>query len=219
MPAPPLDSPMLVDVELRPLFRAEHLMSMPADRADHHVWTVEEVERLVEEREGYTPRYELVDGELLVTPAPSGRHNRIVLELMAHLREYVIANHLGEVRFGRARLTAGTRFEPDLFVVPSVDGKRPRIDDSAIISVSLVLEVLSPSSLRHDRFTKRRFFQRHGVPVYWIVDPDGESIEIWRPGDERPEVRDDVATWLPETATSGFTLDIKQFFAEVADPA
>ena len=192
-------------------------MSMPAVR--HGIWTPEEVDRLVDEREGRSPRYELVDGELLVTPAPTGRHERIVAELFALLREYVMANRLGEVRFGRARITADSRFEPDLFVVPSVDGKRPRIDDSAIIGVSLVLEVLSPSSLRHDRFTKRRFFQRHGVPVYWIVDPDGESIEIWRPGDERPEVRDDVATWLPETATSGFTLDIKQFFAEVADPA
>ena len=210
---------MLVDAELRPLLLAEHLMAMPALRPRHRIWTVDEVERLVAEREGYTPRYELVDGELLVTPAASGRHERIVGELFARLREYVIANHLGEVRFGRARLTLDTRFEPDLFVVPSVDGKRPRADDAAIIEASLIVEVLSPSSLRHDRFTKRRFFQRHGVPVYWIVDPDGESIEIWRPGDERPEVRDDVATWLPETATSDFTLDIKEFFAEVADPA
>jgi len=208
---------MLDDAELRLLSRAEHLMSMPAVRPRHRIWTVDEVERLVEEREGYTPRYELVDGELLVTPAPSGRHERIVGELFARLREYVIANRLGEARFGRARLTLDTRFEPDLFVVPSVDGKRPRIDDAAIITTSLIIEVLSPSSLRHDRFTKRRFFQRHDVPVYWIVDPDGESVEIWRPGDDRPEVRDDDVTWEPAGSAQPFRLDIRAFFSEVSD--
>jgi Uma2 family endonuclease len=55
-------------------------MSMPAARK--HRWTVEEVERLIDDREGYTPRYELVDGELLVTPSPSGRHQRIILRLV-----------------------------------------------------------------------------------------------------------------------------------------
>lgn len=101
-------------------------------------------------------------------------------------------------------------------MVVSADGKRPRADDS-IIDASLVIEVLSPSSLRHDRFTKRRFFQRRGVPVYWIVDPDGESIETWRPGDERPDVSDERVLWNPHGAASPFELDIRQFFSEVAD--
>src|SRR5215467_2740416 len=111
------------NAELLSVRLAEQIVPMPAVRPRR--WTAAEVDRLVEEREGHTPRYELVDGELLVTPAPSGRHERIVGELFARLREYVIANRLGEARFGRARLTLDTRFEPDLFVVPSVDGKRP----------------------------------------------------------------------------------------------
>ena len=217
MTSPLPRSRMLPHAELRWVFLAEHLMSMPAIRSRQHIWTVDEVERLVEEREGYTPRYELVDGELLVTPAPSRRHQRIVGELFARLREYVIANRLGEVCFGRARLTADTRFEPDIFVIPSIDGRRPPADDSAIIDASLIVEVLSSASLRHDRFTKRRFFQTHGVPAYWIVDPDGESVEIWRPGDDRPEVRDDEVTWQPAGAALPFRLDIRAFFSEVSD--
>jgi Uma2 family endonuclease len=205
----------LSHAELRPFSRAEHLMSMPAVR--DRIWTVDEVDRLIDEREGLYPRYELIDGALLVTPAPTNRHQRIVIELLVLLRQYVIANRLGEVRFGHARLTTDTRLQPDLFVVPSVDGKRPRADDSIITGASLVIEVLSPSSLRHDRFTKRRFFQRRGVPVYWIVDPDGESIEIWRPGDERPEVSDERVTWQPEGAKTPFELSVREFFAGVAD--
>jgi len=213
--ANPASSPTLSHAELRSLLDAEHLMSMPALR--DRTWTVDEVDRLIDEREGLYPRYELIDGELLVTPAPTNRHQRIVGELFVLLRQYVIANRLGEARFGHARLTPDTRLQPDLFVVPSVDGKRPRADDSIIIDASLVIEVLSPSSLRHDRFTKRRFFQHRGVPVYWIVDPDGESIEVWRPGDERPEVSDERVTWQPEGAQTPFELDVRRFFAEVAD--
>ena len=104
-----------------------------------------------------------------------------------------------------------------VIALPSIDGRRPPADDSAIIDASLIVEVLSPSSLRHDRFAKRRFFQKHGVPAYWIVDPDGESIEIWRPGEERPEVRDDETAWQPEGAAQAFHLDIKEFFSEVSD--
>src|SRR5689334_22827690 len=104
--------------ELRFFFLAEHYMAMPA--IAKHVWTIEEVEQLMEERPGYTPRYELVDGELLVTPAPAGRHQRILAELFVLVRDYVNRHRLGEARFspGTVRLTPDSRFEPDLYVIP-----------------------------------------------------------------------------------------------------
>lgn len=63
-------------------------------------------------------------------------------------------------------------------------GRRPPADNSAT-GVLLVAEILSPGSARHDRITKRRFFQRHGVPEYWVVDGEAEAFEIWTPGDTR----------------------------------
>ena len=190
-------------------------MSMPALRT--YPWTLEEVERLVEEREGYTPRYELVDGELLVSPSPSRRHQRLVGKLFVRLTEYVKRFGLGEVFMGVAvHLGPQGYFEPDLTVVPAVGGRRLR-DDERVRHLSLTVEVLSPGSIRHDRITKRKYFQRHGVPEYWIVDGDAEAFEVWRPNESRSAIQDERLTWHPLGAPEPFVLDVREFFAEAAD--
>jgi Uma2 family endonuclease len=206
------------DAELPFVPSAEQIMSMPAIRPRR--WSAADVERLVNEREGLTPRYELVDGELLVTPAPSGRHQRIILELILLLRAYVSREKLGEVRLGpgELRLVLGERFEPDAFVVPAIDGRLPAADAPSVRPL-LVCEVLSPSSSRHDRITKRRAFQRNSVPEYWVVDGDAEAFEVWHPGDERAALVDERLVWMPEAAAVAFELDVGSFFAALADDA
>ncbi len=191
-------------------------MGMPAVEQRH--WTIEDVERLMEEREGYTPRYELVDGELLVTPAPSNRHQRIAGALYVMLHRYVGEHRLGEAFFspGIVRLTPTTRFEPDVYVVPLLDGRRLRATE-AVTRLSLAAEVLSPSSARHDRITKRVFFQTHGLPEYWVVDGETEAFEIWHPTDERALLADAEVRWHPDGAAEPLVIDVRQFFADVAD--
>jgi Uma2 family endonuclease len=208
---------MMPRAELRARFPAEHVMSMPALRQRR--WTIEEFDQLVDERAELSPRYELVDGELLVTPAPTGRHQRIVFALSRAVHDYVVRHRLGEVRLGpgEVRLTPDSRFAPDLFVIPAKHGEMPRANDS-VTHVILVAEVLSPNSARHDRITKRRFFQSHTVPDYWIIDGETEAIEVWRPGDERASLLDDRLVWQPNESVPPFELDIRQFFAEIADP-
>ncbi|HSQ29711.1 MAG TPA: Uma2 family endonuclease [Gemmatimonadaceae bacterium] len=185
-----------------------------------HRWTRVEVDRLVDERPGLTPRYELVDGELLVTPAPSRRHQRIILHLALLLQPYLVQHRMGEIVLGpgELELDGEERYEPDLMIVPAVDGKLPPADTAPSHAI-LVCEVLSPGSLRHDRVTKRKAFQRHAVPEYWIVDPDAEVFEVWRVHDERPAVVDGVLTWQPKDVQMAFELDVQVFFAAVADGA
>jgi Uma2 family endonuclease len=138
-------------------------MSMPALHA--RTWTLEEVERLIAERPGYTPRYELVDGELLVTPGPSGGHQRIAFVLSTILWDYAKRIGFGEIRQGPGdvRLTDDSYLETDVFVIPTIDGRFPTAANR-VNEVVLAVEVLSPSSARHDRVTKRHFFQRNRVP-------------------------------------------------------
>ncbi len=209
---------MLAHAELRHVPFAEHIMVMPATRPNH--WTRQEVALLVEQREGYSPRYELVDGELLVTPAPSGRHQRITFRLAVILDEYVRRQHLGEVRLGPGEIALETenRFEPDIFVAPALDGRRAPANHP-VSRPLLICEVVSPGSVRHDRITKRRAFQRGGVPEYWVVDGNAEAIEVWRPDDERAMLIDDVLTWHPTGGSEPFTLNLKAFFADQADDA
>jgi hypothetical protein len=115
-------------------------MSMPVARRDG--WTLADVDRLVDDREGLSPRYELVGGELLVTPAPTGRHQRIILRLAFVLQPYLSRHGSGEVVLGSARLqlVSGERYEPDLFVVPSIDGRTPPAD-AARVPCSLLEQV------------------------------------------------------------------------------
>jgi Uma2 family endonuclease len=197
---------------------AGHIMSMPAIRPRR--WSAAEVERLVDEREDLTPRYELVDGDLLVTPAPSGRHQRIIVGLAFALHEYVSREKLGEIRLGPGvlKLVLGERYEPDLFVLPAIQGRLAEADAGPVRPL-LVCEVLSPGSSRHDRITKRRAFQRNSVPEYWVVDGDAEAFEIWHPADERAALVDDRLVWSPEAASCPFELDVRSFFASVADGA
>ena len=191
-------------------------MGMPI--LEQRSWTYEEVLVLIDEQEDRSIRYEFADGELLVTPAPGGYHQRIILALYDILLPYVRAHRLGEIRLGPSpvHLVEKTIFQPDLYVVPSAEGRRPRAD-IPVTSSLLVVEVLSPGSRRHDRLVKRPYYQRGGVSEYWIVDQDAEVFERWRPQDERPEVLDTELAWHPSGAPAPLAIDLPSLFRSVLD--
>jgi Uma2 family endonuclease len=188
-------------------------MAMPAVA---HYWTPDEVRALPDDGN----RYEVVAGELLVTPAPKLPHQEAVGRLYLILREYLGRVSIGHVLFSPADLTPepGALVQPDLFVVPLILGRRPR-DWTDIGELLLAVEILSPSTARADRTVKRRLYQRAGVAEYWIVDLEARLVERWRPNDERPEVLTEELSWQPDAGATPLLVSLGSFFKQVFDEA
>ena len=185
-------------------------MAMPQSATE---WTVEMVNALPEDGQ----RHEVIDGELLVSPSPTLRHQFAASELFALLREYLKPLRLGLALCGPLDITYSriTNVQPDVLVLPLVDSRRPRSWAEAG-RLLLAVEVLSPSTARTDRQVKRRLYQREGVPEYWIVDIDARIIERWRPADPRPEMLADSLVWQPEGANEPLEISLPEFFGMVA---
>ncbi len=125
-------------------------------------------------------RYELHRGELSVTPGPGTRHQRAIVVLTALLHNHVSSRGLGKIFVAPTDciLSNVTVVQPDVLYIAT--------DRLAIISErgiegapTLVVEVLSPSTAYLDRNRKMSLYAEHGVPYYWIVDPESRSIEAY----------------------------------------
>ena len=200
---------IVIGAPLPPSRRAEHTMGMPGIA---HVWTPDEIRALPDDGR----RYEVVRGELLVTPSPTFPHQDAVGRMFLLLRDYTDRSGTGYALMSPADIEpeVGALVQPDVFVGPLSQGRRPRswVDFSHLL---LAVEVLSPSTARADRTVKRRLFQRSGVPEYWIVDLEAGLVERWRPADDRPEVLTDALRWQPDPTIDPMEIDLSAFFRQV----
>lgn len=186
-------------------------MGMPAAETE---WTAEMVRAIPADGN----RNQVVDGELFVTPAPSWRHGDVLLDLCAIFLDYLKRNPIGHLKISPqdVELDYRTLVEPDVFVVPLVEGKKPRSWED-VQEMLLVVEVLSPGTARLDRRVKRQRYQREGVPGYWIVDIDARLVERWTPTDDRPEIISQEIEWNPVGATEGLVIDLPTLFASALE--
>ena len=125
-------------------------------------------------------RYELHQGELSVTPAPSTRHQGVIIALGSRLYEHANARGLGRVFIAPTDciLSNVTVVQPDILYIAAE--RLSIISERAIEGApTLVVEVLSPTSVRLDRDRKMKLYAEHGVPYYWIVDPEDRSVEAY----------------------------------------
>ena len=154
---------------------------------------------------------ELIDGELVVSPSPGKRHQRAVVEIAAALHAFAVQSGGQaypapmDVRFSDRDV-----LEPDvIYVGPNRDDLS---EDRFLKAVDLVVEVSSPSTIRHDLVRKRRVFEQFGVPEFWFVNLDAERIEIYRLVGE--SFADPVFVMRGERLTSpllpGFELNVDQ---------
>ena len=160
-------------------------------------------------------RYEVVYGELVVTPAPRAWHEIIQRRLLVALDLYLRQHPVGEVLGSRADISWGpdVLVSPDVFVVPLEQART--LDWSQMRDLLLVAEILSPASARHDRFLKRRRYQEAGVPLYGIVDADERQVEVWTPSDSFPQFERERLVWHPSRAEEPFALTLAELFRAV----
>jgi len=165
-------------------------------------WTLEELDSLPDD--GNT--YELIHGELFVTPAPTWDHDTIAARLAHILSPFVERNGLGLIYRPRAVIQlADSQVEPDIQVRPAPAGRGFTWRTAPL--PSLVVEVLSPSTRRRDREHKRRFYLELGVPEYWIVDPEAGTITSIRAGREDVTSSGQI-TWSPPGTAESLTFDV-----------
>jgi len=131
-------------------------------------WTVDDLNQLPDDG----LRYELLDGILLVSPAPTRRHQRAAFELGLLLRAVCPPEMEVLVAPLDWRPDRHTSLQPDLLIVRDEDVEIKNITRPLMLAV----EILSPSTRRKDLFLKRSKYQDAGVPSYWIVDPAAPSI-------------------------------------------
>lgn len=169
-------------------------------------------------------RAELIDGEIyLMAPAPSRPHQKVSGEIFRQLANYLEGKKCEaysapfDVRLfeqdGDAPEDVDTVVEPDISVVcdPS------KLDDIGCKGApDLVMEILSPSTTRHDRFTKFNLYQRAGVREYWIVDPADRSVQVFVLEDGRYTAKDFGAAGdkLCVNVLEDCTIDLSPVFPE-----
>ena len=158
---------------------------------------------------------DFIEGELVMAPAPTPWHERLLMRLIRELAEVLGSDWDARVFVSRFEIRAGSGDEeeaaqPDVVVLP--EGTRVTSEPWKAPAPVLVAEVLSPSTARHDRGAKLRFFGRAGVREAWLVDPKTRTIEVHdlAAGGKRLFAEGEVAE---SRAVAGFRVDVAAFFA------
>lgn len=186
-------------------------MAMPSLKRD---WTVADLADLPEDGN----RYEVLDGMLYVTPAPTFDHQAALQLLHRLFADYLDRYPVGFVFIAPADVTFSQHrgVQPDLFVMPPFEGRRPRRFEQGG-HLMLAVEVLSPSTGRADRVAKRTVYREEGVEVYWVIDLDARTLERSVPSDPRVKVFADRIDWHPTGAAQPLIIDLEEYFCRVLD--
>jgi Uma2 family endonuclease len=178
-------------------------------------WTYEEFARLPDDGN----RYEVIAGDLYVTPAPDTSHQVASARLFLELGSFATREHaLGLVLFAPVDvlLADGDYLEPDIVFLRK-DHEHYRTKRGIEGPPDLVIEILSPSTARQDRGIKRERYAHFGIPEYWIVDTERRRVEVYRlRGDvEEPIIVTDRLTWQPVEGGPVLELDVAELLADL----
>ncbi|MDE2999121.1 MAG: Uma2 family endonuclease [Gemmatimonadota bacterium] len=160
-------------------------------------------------------RYELIDGDLLITPAPGELHQRVSILLGSKLFQFAFENSLGRVYVAPFDVVLSEMdvVQPDVLYVSN---ERSRIitPENVQGAPDMVVEILSPSTATRDTTFKRVLYSRHGVREYWIVDTEQKTITVLLPGNRGLRVAEvcGEGETLTSATLQGFKLNVDEVF-------
>ena len=160
-------------------------------------------------------RYEIIDGMLYVSAAPSMQHQLMVSALFALLLPYAATLGLAVVTAPLdVRASSRTQVEPDLLVLPRALAVALQTRWVPMSALVLAIEVLSPSTMQVDRGRKRELYMAEAVDQYWIVDIEADTVEVWTPTVRVPVVlqADQVLEWQPVDGAAPSRIELRALF-------
>lgn len=173
--------------------------------------TYEDYLRLPEEK-----RYEIIGGDLFMTPAPSTRHQEVSGNLGFILWDFVRRHNLGKVYYAPCDviLTEHDIVQPDILFISR---KRQHIITEANIqgAPDLIAEILSPTRTWMDQRLKKALYARCGVKEYWIVDPDEKRVEVYLLGKEGYQLKGNYSEGdrIESQVIKGLVIKMEEIFA------
>jgi len=159
--------------------------------------------------------YELIRGELVMSPAPDLQHQRIARRFFRALDGTVLKNNGGEAFFAPfdVRLSESTVLQPDLAFISTT--RTDRFAEHAIEGApDLVAEILSPATAHRDLTEKKRLYETHGVREYWVLDPDQQTVEVFANTEEgfRQHARVVEEGTVASGVLDSFEIDLSDLF-------
>jgi Uma2 family endonuclease len=174
-------------------------------------WTYADYARLPDDGN----HYEVLDGELLVTPSPSPAHQIVLARLLLILIPYVERHGIGVVIPDVDLLfQTGQFLRPDVLVVPE-SGRSGITNRGVETAPALVVEILSPTSGSIDRVKKPARYGAFGIPEYWVLDPEELCAWVWRSsaGSSAPERMAERLEWHAPGASESLAIDLGPLLA------
>ncbi|HEV8612814.1 MAG TPA: Uma2 family endonuclease [Gemmatimonadales bacterium] len=162
-------------------------------------------------------RYELLNGVLLVTPAPTLAHQLVITRLLVSIENYLAPERLAHaVAPGATETGPNTHLEPDVLVFPTSEPLGPKW--GSIRRWWLAVEVFSQSSRRYDRDYKRDAYLALGIDEVWLVDWVEQTVFVTSRGGPKDARYDDALSWHPQGMAAPLILDLKELFRDL-DPS
>jgi Uma2 family endonuclease len=171
-------------------------------------WTRDELERFPEDGN----RYEVLDGELLVTLWPAPDHQGCAFELARALDTYCKENQVGAVATPGSVVFGMNELQPDVLVIPGLLRLHGKKWDELPLPI-LVAEVLSStweSSRARDLNVKRDAYLRLGIGTYWVVDPSERCVRVWMQESPHERIVTDTLRWRPNPERAPLELSVAQ---------